>query len=241
MVKFDKTENTMLDVSLKILLVDDDPDILELLEYNLIREGFQIKTAENGQKAVEVADEFLPDMILMDVMMPVMDGIEAGRIIKQKKNLKNTYLIFLTARTEEFSEIAAFEIGADDYITKPVKPRALISRIKAVFQRNSANIKAQENENLVMEDLVINRQNYSIVVNENNFTMPKKEFDLLLFFVSNPDKVYTRDEILINVWGRGIHVTERTVDVHIRKIREKIGEDYIRTIKGVGYLFSKAK
>jgi two-component system alkaline phosphatase synthesis response regulator PhoP len=231
----------MLDVSLKILLVDDDPDILELLEYNLIREGFQIKTAENGQIAIEVAEEFLPDMILMDVMMPVMDGIEAGRIIKQKKNLRNTYLIYLTARTEEFSEIAAFEIGADDYITKPVKPRALISRIKAIFQRNSTILKTQENENLVMEDLIINRQNYSIAIKDINFTMPKKEFDLLLFFVSNPNKVYTRDEILINVWGRGIHVTERTVDVHIRKIREKIGDDYIRTIKGVGYLFSKTK
>ena len=231
----------MLDVSLKILLVDDDPDILELLEYNLIREGFQIKTAENGQIAVEVAEEFLPDMILMDVMMPVMDGIEAGRIIKQKKNLKNTYLIYLTARTEEFSEIAAFEIGADDYITKPVKPRALISRIKAIFQRNSTISKTQENENLVMEDLIINRQNYSIAIKDTNFTMPKKEFDLLFFFVSNPNKVYTRDEILINVWGRGIHVTERTVDVHIRKIREKIGDEYIRTIKGVGYLFSKTK
>ena len=231
----------MLDVSLKILLVDDDPDILELLEYNLIREGFQIKTAENGQIAIEVAEEFLPDMILMDVMMPEMDGIEAGRIIKQKKNLKNTYLIYLTARTEEFSEIAAFEIGADDYITKPVKPRALISRIKAVFQRNSTISKTQENENLVMEDLIVNRQNYSIAIKDTNFTMPKKEFDLLFFFVSNPNKVYTRDEILINVWGRGIHVTKRTVDVHIRKIREKIGDDYIRTIKGVGYLFSKTK
>lgn len=231
----------MLDVSLKILLVDDDPDILELLEYNLVREGFQIKTAENGQIAIDVAEEFLPDMILMDVMMPEMDGIEAGRIIKQNKNLKNTYLIYLTARTEEFSEIAAFEIGADDYITKPVKPRALISRIKAVLQRNSTISKTQENENLVMEDLIINRQNYSIALKDTNFTMPKKEFDLLFFFVSNPNKVYTRDEILINVWGRGIHVTERTVDVHIRKIREKIGDDYIRTIKGVGYLFSKTK
>ena len=231
----------MLDVSLKILLVDDDPDILELLEYNLVREGFQIKTAENGQLAIKVAEEFLPDMILMDVMMPEMDGIEAGRIIKQMKNLKNTYLIYLTARTEEFSEIAAFEIGADDYITKPVKPRALISRIKAVFQRNSTISKTQENENLVMEDLIVNRQNYSIAIKDTNFTMPKKEFDLLFFFVSNPNKVYTRDEILINVWGRGIHVTKRTVDVHIRKIREKIGDDYIRTIKGVGYLFSKTK
>lgn len=227
----------MIDLSLKILLVDDDPDILELLEYNLVKEGFQIKTAENGLEGIQVAQELLPDMILMDIMMPIMDGIEAGRIIKQSKELKNTYLIFLTARTEEYSEVAAFDIGANDYITKPVKPRALISRIKAVFHRNTADI--IEDEKVVLEDLIINRQNYSIAVKDSSWTLPKKEFDLLMFFVSNPNKVYTRDEILSSVWGKGIHVTERTVDVHIRKIREKIGEDYIRTIKGVGYLFSR--
>ncbi|MEA5403938.1 two-component system alkaline phosphatase synthesis response regulator PhoP [Arcicella rosea] len=227
----------MIDLSLKILLVDDDPDILELLEYNLQKEGFQIRTAENGLQGIQVAQDFLPDMILMDIMMPVMDGIEAGRIIKQSKELKNSYLIFLTARTEEYSEVAAFDIGANDYIIKPVKPRALISRIKAVFQRNIAE--TLEEEKVVLEDLIINRQNYSIAVKESSWTLPKKEFDLLMFFVSNPNKVYTRDEILSSVWGKGIHVTERTVDVHIRKIREKIGEDYIRTIKGVGYLFSR--
>ncbi|MEA5426219.1 response regulator transcription factor [Arcicella lustrica] len=227
----------MIDLSLKILLVDDDPDILELLEYNLQKEGFQIRTAENGLLGIQVAQDFLPDMILMDIMMPVMDGIEAGRIIKQSKELKNSYLIFLTARTEEYSEVAAFDIGANDYIIKPVKPRALISRIKAVFQRNIAE--TLEEEKVVLEDLIINRQNYSIAVKESSWTLPKKEFDLLMFFVSNPNKVYTRDEILSSVWGKGIHVTERTVDVHIRKIREKIGEDYIRTIKGVGYLFSR--
>jgi two-component system alkaline phosphatase synthesis response regulator PhoP len=228
----------MIDSSLKILLVDDDPDILELLEYNLNREGFLTKTAENGKVALEVAESFMPDMVLMDVMMPVMDGIEAGRIIKQNKALKNIYLIFLTARTEEFSEVAAFEIGADDYITKPVKPRALISRIKAIFHRNTT-IEVNDFEYVVVEDLLINRQNYTISVKEVTYPLPKKEFDLLLFFVNNPNRVYTREEILLNVWGRGVHVTERTVDVHIRKIREKIGEDYIRTIKGVGYLFFK--
>jgi two-component system, OmpR family, alkaline phosphatase synthesis response regulator PhoP len=217
----------MIDLSLKILLVDDDPDILELLEYNLQREGFQIKTAENGLKGVQIAQEFLPDIVLMDIMMPVMDGIEAGRIIKQTKALKNTYLIFLTARTEEYSEVAAFDIGANDYI----------SRIKAAFQRNAAD--HQDESKVVLEDLTINRQNYSIAVKDSNWILPKKEFDLLMFFVSNPNKVYTRDEILLSVWGKGIHVTERTVDVHIRKIREKIGDDYIRTIKGVGYLFSR--
>ncbi|MDR6561536.1 MULTISPECIES: response regulator transcription factor [Arcicella] len=227
----------MIDLSLKILLVDDDPDILELLEYNLQKEGFQTRTAENGLQGIQVAQEFLPDMILMDIMMPIMDGIEAGRIIKQSKELKNSYLIFLTARTEEYSEVAAFDIGANDYIIKPVKPRALISRIKAVFQRNIAD--TVDEEKVVLEDLIINRQNYSIAVKESSWTLPKKEFDLLMFFVSNPNKVYTRDEILSSVWGKGIHVTERTVDVHIRKIREKIGEDYIRTIKGVGYLFSR--
>ncbi|MES2517338.1 MAG: response regulator transcription factor [Bacteroidota bacterium] len=227
----------MIDLSQKILLVDDDPDILELLEYNLTREGFQIRTAENGLKGVEIAEDFLPDMILMDIMMPVMDGIEAGRIIKQHPVLKNTYLIFLTARSEEYSEVAAFEIGANDYINKPVKPRALISRIKAVFQRG--NSEKEEDSKVVLEDLTINRQNYTISIKQSSWTLPKKEFDLLMFFVSNPNRVYTRDEILINVWDRGIHVTERTVDVHIRKIREKIGQDYIRTIKGVGYLFSR--
>jgi two-component system, OmpR family, alkaline phosphatase synthesis response regulator PhoP len=230
----------MIESSLKILLVDDDPDILELLEYNLNREGFLTKTAENGKIAIEVAESFMPDMILMDVMMPIMDGIEAGRIIKQNKLLKNAYLIFLTARTEEFSEVAAFEIGANDYITKPVKPRALISRIKAAFQRNTP-IESTDLENVVVEALIINRQNYTISVKDLNYALPKKEFDLLLFFVSNPNKVYTREEILLSVWGRGVHVTARTVDVHIRKIREKIGEDYIRTIKGVGYLFFKNK
>lgn len=227
----------MLDFTQKILLVDDDPDILELLEYNLSREGFQIRVAENGLKGVQSAQEFLPDMILMDIMMPIMDGIEAGRIIKQDPILKNSYLIFLTARSEEYSEVAAFEMGANDYINKPVKPRALISRIKAVFQRNS--IENESEEKLVLDDLIINRQNYTIAINDDSWTLPKKEFDLLMFFVSNPNRVYTRDEILLNVWDRGIHVTERTVDVHIRKIREKIGQDYIRTIKGVGYLFSR--
>ena len=227
----------MLDFTQKILLVDDDPDILELLEYNLSREGFQIRVAENGLKGVQVAQEFLPDMILMDIMMPIMDGIEAGRIIKQDAILKNAYLIFLTARSEEYSEVAAFEIGANDYINKPVKPRALISRIKAVFHRNS--IENNNAEKVVLDDLIINRKNYTIAINEDSWTLPKKEFDLLMFFVSNPNRVYTRDEILLNVWDRGIHVTERTVDVHIRKIREKIGQDYIRTIKGVGYLFSR--
>lgn len=226
----------MIDVSLKILLVDDDPDILELLAYNLVAEGYQVKTAANGLIGVEVAKEFIPDLIVMDIMMPIMDGIEAGRIIKQHSALSKTYLLFLTARAEEYSEVAAFDIGADDYIIKPVKPRALMSRIKAILKRELSD--AASIDKIVIEDLTINKQNYSITVKTDTWVLPKKEFDLLMFFVSNPNKVYSRDEILSNVWGRGIHVTERTVDVHIRKIREKIGEDYIRTIKGVGYLFS---
>jgi two-component system alkaline phosphatase synthesis response regulator PhoP len=226
----------MIDVSLKILLVDDDPDILELLEYNLVAEGYQVRTAANGLIGVEVAKEFIPDLIVMDIMMPIMDGIEAGRIIKQHSALSKTYLLFLTARAEEYSEVAAFDIGADDYIIKPVKPRALMSRIKAILKRELSD--AASIDKIVIEDLTINKQNYSITVKTDTWVLPKKEFDLLMFFVSNPNKVYSRDEILSNVWGRGIHVTERTVDVHIRKIREKIGEDYIRTIKGVGYLFS---
>ena len=206
----------MIDSSLKILLVDDDPDILELLEYNLNREGFLTRTAENGKIGIQVAEEFMPDMIIMDVMMPIMDGIEAGRIIKQNKILKNIYLVYLTARAEEFSEVAAFEIGANDYITKPVKPRALISRIKAAFLRNTT-VENTDFDNVVIEELIINRQSYTISVKDIVYALPKKEFDLLLFFVNNPNKVYTREEILLNVWGRGVHVTERTVDVHIEK------------------------
>lgn len=227
----------MIDLSLKVLLVDDDPDILELLEYNLSKEGYTIKTAENGLIGIRTAEEFLPDIILMDIMMPVMDGIEAGRIIKQNKTLKKAFLIFLTARNEEYSEVAAFEMGADDYITKPVKPRALISRIKAITQRNS--VEEKDESDIILEDFTINRQKYAITIKENTWTLPKKEFDLLMFFVNHQNRVYTREEILKSVWGKGVHVTERTVDVHIRKIREKIGEDYIQTIKGVGYLFSK--
>ncbi|MFY7825796.1 MAG: response regulator transcription factor [Flectobacillus sp.] len=228
----------MIDISLKVLVVDDDPDILELLQYNLEGEGYQVFTAENGKIAVEKAKQHIPDLIVMDIMMPIMDGIEAGRIIKQLPELSKTYLLFLTARAEEYSEIAAFDIGADDYIIKPVKPRALLSRIKAMLKRELAETTGSEK--IVIEDLTINKQNYSIAVNSNSWVLPKKEFDLLMFFVSNPNKVYSRDEILSNVWGRGIHVTERTVDVHIRKIREKIGDDYIRTIKGVGYLFANS-
>ncbi len=227
----------MIDLSLKVLLVDDDPDILELLEYNLSKEGYIIKTAENGLIGIRTAEEFLPDIILMDIMMPIMDGIEAGRIIKQNKTLKKAFLIFLTARNEEYSEVAAFEMGADDYITKPVKPRALISRIKAITQRNS--VEEKDESDIILEDFTINRQKYAITIKENTWTLPKKEFDLLMFFVNHQNRVYTREEILKSVWGKGVHVTERTVDVHIRKIREKIGEDYIQTIKGVGYLFSK--
>ena len=228
----------MLDLPLKILLVDDDPDILELLEYNLSKEGYSIRTAENGLEGIKVAEEFSPDLILMDIMMPVMDGIEAGRIIRQNKDLKRTLLVFLTARNEEYSEVAAFELGADDYIIKPLKPRALISRIKAITQRNS--VEGVDESDIILEDLIINRKKYSITIKEQSWTLPKKEFDLLLFFVNHQNRVYTREEILLNVWGKGVHVTERTVDVHIRKIREKIGDDYIRTVKGVGYLFSRS-
>ena len=227
----------MIDLSPKILLVDDDPDILELLAYNFNKEGFITRTAENGLVGIRTAEEFLPDIILMDIMMPIMDGIEAGRIIKQNKALKNVFLIFLTARNEEYSEVAAFEMGADDYITKPVKPRALMSRIKAILQRNT--VEEIDESDIILEDFTINRQKYSITIKDQTWALPKKEFDLLMFFVNHQNRVYTREEILLSVWGKGVHVTERTVDVHIRKIREKIGEDYIQTIKGVGYLFAK--
>ncbi|MFD1818231.1 two-component system, OmpR family, alkaline phosphatase synthesis response regulator PhoP [Pseudarcicella hirudinis] len=221
----------------KILVVDDDEDILELLEYNLSNEGYEVQTAGDGKEAVEKAKTFLPNLILLDIMMPVMDGIEAGRRIREIPDLRKSFLIFLTARSEEYSEVAAFEIGANDYLIKPVKLRALISRIRALFKRDDEEPKEGKGK-IQVKELTVNTQNYTLARLNNSWVLPKKEFDLLMFFIQNSDKVYTRYEILSNVWGVGIHVSERTVDVHIRKLREKIGEDFIKTIKGVGYLFS---
>lgn len=220
----------------KILVVDDDPDIAELLHYNLTREGYEVAQADNGKKAIEVAHTFKPDVILMDVMMPVMDGIAACRQLREESDFRHTHIIFLTARAEEFSEVAAFDAGADDFITKPIKPRALLSRL-AAFARRDAH---QEEQDKVIEagGLRIDRTSFAVFKGEQKITLPKKEFELLAFLAATPNKVFTREELLNNVWGSDVYVIARTVDVHIRKVREKIGEDNIRTIKGVGYKFN---
>lgn len=220
----------------RILVVDDEQDIIELLEYNLTKEGYDVRTANNGIKAIEEAKDFLPQLILMDIMMPKMDGVEACRKIREIPKLKESYVIFLTARSEEFSEIAAFEAGADDFITKPIKPRALISRVSAFFRRGSKA--TTEKESVVIKDLVIDRSSYTVMQGPNKIILPKKEFELLYFLANRPNTVFNRDELLKNIWGTDVYVVPRTVDVHIRKIREKIGEEYITTIKGIGYKFA---
>ncbi|MEY4955543.1 MAG: hypothetical protein RI981_1628 [Bacteroidota bacterium] len=222
----------------KILLVDDDPDILELLEYNLAKENYQLAKAFDGKEALEIAQIFKPALIIMDVMMPIMDGIETARKIKVMPELKNTIILFLTARGEEFTEVAAFDAGAHDYIIKPIKPRALVSRINALLKRETT----EETQDIIeIGGLVINRTQYAATFEGRALILPKKEFELLSYLAKNPNKVFNRDELLEKVWGADVYVVERTVDVHIRKLREKIPEHYIKTLKGVGYLFSTEK
>jgi len=221
--------------SQKILVVDDEEAIRELLKYNLQKAGFEVKTASDGEEAVDIAKEFLPSVVLLDIMMPKMDGVEACRRLRDNPQLQKTYIIFLTARAEEYSEVAAFEVGADDYITKPIKPRALVSRIQALFRRNHK----KSSDTVVAGDLIIDRASYTVRHNGKEISLPKKEFELLFFLAQNPNKVFSRDELLQNIWGSDVYVLARTVDVHIRKVREKIGDDYITTVKGVGYKFSQ--
>jgi two-component system alkaline phosphatase synthesis response regulator PhoP len=220
----------------KILIVDDEPDILELIEYNLKKEGYQVYTARNGQEAVVEAKKHQPDLIVLDIMMPKMDGIEACRIMRTMPEFKTTFMVFLTARSEEYSEIAGFNVGADDYIAKPIKPRALVSRINAILRRNAAPEEITDNK-LEIGDLVIDREAYLVFQGGNKVVLAKKEFELLYLLASKPGKVYTREVILKNIWEDSVVVTNRTIDVHIRKIREKLGEMYISTVKGVGYKF----
>ncbi|MFT6865790.1 MAG: two-component system alkaline phosphatase synthesis response regulator PhoP [Cyclobacteriaceae bacterium] len=219
----------------KILIVDDEPDILELLKYNLIKEGYDVKTAIDGIKGVDIARSFIPDLIILDIMMPKQDGVETCRQVREIPELINTFVIFLTARSEEYSEVAAFDMGADDYITKPIKPRALISRINALFRRESK--KKKESHKVEVTNLIIDRSSYTVIASDEKINLPKKEFELLYFLASNPGKVFSRDELLQNIWGTDVYVLARTVDVHIRKVREKIGEGFISTVKGVGYKF----
>ncbi|MFM1913069.1 MAG: hypothetical protein RIR51_907 [Bacteroidota bacterium] len=225
----------------RILIVDDDQDIVELLEYNLSKENYILEKAYDGKEAVKIAKSFKPNLIIMDVMMPNMDGIEASRILKEDPDTQSALILFLTARGEEFTEIAAFEAGAYDYLIKPIKPRALMSRIAAILARKyDTSIETQE-ELIEIGDIVIDRVKYLATYKGKPLTLPKKEFELLSHFAKNPNKVFNRDELLEKVWGSDVYVVERTVDVHIRKLREKIPEYYIKTLKGIGYLFSVEK
>jgi two-component system alkaline phosphatase synthesis response regulator PhoP len=220
-----------------ILIVDDEEDILEFLEYNLKKEDFEVHTASSGRKAIDIAQKVSPDLIILDVMMPELDGIETCRELRELPGLKNTLIAFLTARNEDYSQIAGFDAGADDYINKPIKPRVLISRIKALLRRNNPL-----NQNQVFETesgLKIDRNKYVIEHEGRELTLPKKEFELLALLASKPGHVFTRDNILSSVWGDEVVVGDRTIDVHIRKLREKIGDAAIKTVKGVGYKFEQ--
>lgn len=219
-----------------ILIVDDEPDIRELIEYSLKKEGYQVRIAENGKEAIAMAKAQIPDLIILDIMMPEMDGIEACRVMRTMPEFKNTFMVFLTARSEEYSEIAGFNVGADDYIAKPIKPRILASRINAILRRN-----AQQEEpildKIVIGDLIIDREAFMVFRGDAKIVLAKKEFELLYLLASRPGKVYTRDVILKSIWEDSVVVTNRTIDVHIRKLREKVGENYVTTVKGVGYKF----
>lgn len=220
---------------IKILLVDDEPDILEIIRYNLSAEGYQVITADNGLKAVKKAKKELPHLIIMDVMMPKMDGIEACKRIRELPELGDTIITFLTARGEDFSQMAGYDVGADDYITKPIRPKMLLSKIKGLLRR----IKNDTPSDTILHigDLIINRQEYTITHQGKEIILPRKEFELLSLLASTPNKVFKREEILDNVWGNEVIVGDRTIDVHIRKLREKIGDQCFKTVKGVGYKF----
>jgi two-component system alkaline phosphatase synthesis response regulator PhoP len=222
--------------NVKILLVDDEPDILEFISYNLKKEGYRVVCAPNGAEALAVAKKEMPDLVILDIMMPGMDGIETCREIRENEQLKDILVIFLTARNEDYSQIAGFEVGADDFINKPVRPRVLLSRIKAVLRRKDRSLSASSKEE-VMSGLKIDKEKYSVTLDGAPVNLRKKEFELLALLASKPGKVYNRDEILNKVWGEQVVVGDRTVDVHVNKLREKLGEKYIRTIKGVGYKF----
>lgn len=227
----------MSEKAFKVLIVDDEQDILEFLSYNLEKEGFEVYTAENGKVGVEKAKKNNPDIVLLDVMMPEMDGIEACRQLRELPQFSNTIIAFLTARTEDYSQIAGFETGADDYISKPIKPRVLVSRLRALLRRYEA--KEAKSTFISVGDIEIDRERYIIIHKGTEMTVPRKEFELLYLLASKPGKVFKRDEILNEIWGRDIIVGDRTIDVHIRKLREKLGEDLIKTVKGIGYKFEE--
>lgn len=220
----------------KILLVDDEQDILDLIKYNLEKEGFEVQTANNGREGLREARVFLPDLILLDVMMPEMDGMETCIQMKDLPELRHTIIAFLTARGEDYSQIAGFEAGADDYITKPIKPRVLVSRVKALLRRKSSAEEPGKKKKI--KGIVIDKERYLVLKNGEELALPKKEFELLSLLMSQPGRVFTREIILSTVWGNDVIVGDRTIDVHIRKLREKLGDDHFKTVKGVGYKFN---
>jgi len=221
---------------IKILLVDDEQDILEIVGYNLAQEGYQISTAANGKEAIVKAKKELPHLIIMDVMMPEMDGMEACESIRKIPELSHTIITFLTARSEDYSQVAGFDAGADDYITKPIKPKLLVSKVKALLRRLKED-EGKNSETLNVGGIEINREEYKIIKENKEIILPRKEFELFYLLASKPGKVFKREEILDKVWGNEVIVGGRTIDVHIRKLREKIGDDFFKTIKGVGYKF----
>jgi two-component system alkaline phosphatase synthesis response regulator PhoP len=227
-------KNSDMENPFKILVVDDENDILEFIQYNLKKEGYEVHLAHNGQEAIEIGRKVKPDLILLDVMMPVMDGIEACKIMKADSHFNKTFIVFLTARAEEYSEIAGFNAGADDYIAKPIKPRVLISRISAILRRKN---KEETEAKLTVGDIIIDRETFLVYRGEQKIQLARKEFELLFLLAGKPGKVFTREYILEKVWGDEVLVVDRTIDVHIRKLREKLGDEYIGTVKGVGYKF----
>lgn len=224
--------------SVKILVVDDEPDILEFLEYNLNKEGYQVFTASNGEEGLELAEKEKPDLIILDIMMPKMDGVEVCRTLRSKPMFDKTLIAFLTAREEDYSQIAALDVGGDDYITKPIRPRVFMSRVKALLRRSDRSEEQEVNgETVAIGDLIIDREKVTVQKGDEIIELAKKEFELISLLISKPGKVFSREEIFNKVWGTDVIVGNRTIDVHIRKLREKIGDHYIKTIKGIGYKF----
>ena len=223
----------------KILLVDDEPDIIEIIKFNLEKKGYQIYTASDGVEAIKISEKIIPHLIIMDVMMPKMDGIEACEQLRKDKRFLNTIIMFLSARGEDFSYVAAFEAGADDYVTKPIKPKVLVSKVKALLRRFKEDHK--KDNILDFGDLIIDRDEYKIIRQEEEIFLPRKEFELIYLLASKINKVCKREEIMENIWGSGVVVGDRTIDVHVRKLREKIGNNYLKTVKGIGYKFTLPK